>query len=286
MKLKKTLAFLLPAAALLAGVILVAQTDVDPDGDGIPDVFELFFGLTGDAADPAADPDSDGMDNAAEKTVWTDPLNADTDFDGFPDGLDADPVSRAAYLWGDPRFTYGETNAYTRPLWAGNGVALGGSHAEYPGYSHAWVLEPELGCLLMPVDRLVQSNDLWIAVSANADGVMAVDMLDSDLMAVAPAISLASAGDTWFTNRIPLSSYPGARTLSLHVTQGVAHVFASMLYVDTDNNGFDDAQDAQLAGLTGSPLADMTPAPLSGSAPSASTNATLALSPFVWSLGD
>ena len=286
MKLKKTIAFLLPAAAvILAGVILIAQTEADTDGDGIPNVFEIFFGLTGDASAPEADPDNDLMDNAAEKLAWTDPLNADTDFDGFPDGLDTDPVSRAVYLWGDPRFTYGETNAYPRPAWAGHGIALGGSHVEYPGFGHAWVLEPELGYLLMPVDRTSQSNDLWIAVSANADGFMAVDMLDSNLVSVAPSIGLAPAGDTWFTNSIPLSSYPGAHMVSLHVTQGVAHVFASMLYVDMDGNGFDDAQDAQLAGLTGSPLANMVPAPLSGSAPSASTNVPLSQVPFVWRLG-
>jgi hypothetical protein len=285
MKLKKALAYLLPAAVILAGAILVAQTEGDTDGDGIPNVFEIFFGLSGDNAAPEADPDNDLMDNAAEKIAWTDPLNPDTDFDGFPDSLDAAPVSRAVYLWGDPRFTYGEINAYPRPLWAGRGVALGGSHVEYPGYGHAWVLEPELGCLLMPVDRLAQSNDLWIAVAALADGFMAVDMLDSNLVSVAESLALAPAGDTWFTNRIPISAYPEARTLSLHVTQGVAHVFASMLYVDTDNNGFDDDQDAQLLGLTGSPLANMAPAPVSGSAPSASTNVPLSQAPFVWRLG-
>jgi hypothetical protein len=285
MKMKKAIAYLLPSAAILAGVILVAQTDADPDGDGVPNVFEIFFGLSGDAAAPEADPDSDLMDNAAEKTAWTDPLNPDTDFDGWSDSLDADPVSRAIYLWGDPRFTYGEINAYPRPPWARHGAALGGSHVEYPGYGHAWVLEPELGYLLMPVDRLAQSNDLWLAVSALADGFMAVDMLDSNLVSVAPAVGLAPAGDTWFTNRIPLSAYPEARTVSLHVTQGVAHVFASMLYVDTDGNGFDDAQDEQLSGLTGSPLANMAPAPVSGSAPSTSTNVPLSQAPFVWRLG-
>jgi hypothetical protein len=286
MKLNKPAAFILPAAAaILAGLFLIAQADIDPDGDGIPNVFEFFFGIEGDSAAPDADPDQDGSSNLAEKTVWTDPLSPDTDMDGFSDSLDADPVSRALYFWGEPRFTYGETNAYTRPLWAGHGIALGGSHVEYPGFGHAWALEPDLGCLLMPVDRLVLTNDLWVAVSAGVAGFMAVDMLDSNLVSVAPAVGLALAGDTWYTNRIPLSEYPGVQMISLQVTQGVAHVFASMLYVDTDGNGFDDAQDAQLQELTGSPLANMTPAPLSGSAQPASTNAPLSQVPFLWHLG-
>jgi hypothetical protein len=54
MKLKKLL-FIIPLFTLLAAVFLVAQTEIDPDGDGIPDVFEFFFGLEGDSAAPDAD---------------------------------------------------------------------------------------------------------------------------------------------------------------------------------------------------------------------------------------
>jgi len=152
MKLTKTL-FLLTLAALLSGVILVAQNEIDPDGDGIPDVFEFFFGISGDAAAPDADPDMDGSNNFYEKTAWTDPLNPDTDLDGFADNIDAVPISRALWFWGDPRFTYGVTNVYTRPAWACDGVTAGGLHVEYPGFGHAWTLETAGGFLLMPLDR-------------------------------------------------------------------------------------------------------------------------------------
>jgi len=253
MKLTKTL-FLLTLAALLSGVILVAQTDIDTDGDGIPDVFEFFFGISGDAAAPDADPDMDGSNNFYEKTAWTDPLNPDTDLDGFADGLDADPVSRALFFWGDPRFTYGVTNVYTRPAWAGDGVTAGGLHVEYPGFGHAWTLETAGGFLLMPLDRNLISNELWIAVAAVTEGSMAVDMLDSNLVEVSTPVTLAPAGDVWFTNRLPLADFPEAQYISLYVTQGVAHVFASMLYIDTDGDGYDDAQNLQLTNPDSEPV--------------------------------
>lgn len=168
---------LLPAAAIFVGGLLVAQTDSDPDGDGIPDVFDIFFGLAGAAADPAADPDGDGLDNAAEKIVWTDPLNADTDYDGFSDGIDDDPVSRALYFWGDPRFTYGETNAYPRPLWAGYGFTACGAPVDYPGFGRAVTLAPGDG-LFMTVKGSTLTNSLRIATAAFSSGNLLVDLLD------------------------------------------------------------------------------------------------------------
>jgi hypothetical protein len=162
-------------------------------------LLEAFFGVAGDAAAPDADPDMDGSNNFYEKTAWTDPLNPDTDLDGFADGIDAAPLSRALWFWGDPRFTYGVTNAYTRPAWAGDGFASGGSHVEYPGFGHAWTLEAAGGFLLMPLDRNLLSNELWIAVAAVTEGFMAVDLLDANLVEVAPPVPLAPAGDVWFT---------------------------------------------------------------------------------------
>jgi len=284
MKLKKLL-FIVPLFTLLAGAFLIAQTEIDPDGDGIPDVFEVFFGISGDAAALDADPDMDGLNNFYEKTAWTDPLNPDTDLDGFADGIDADPVSRALWFWGDPRFTYGGTNVYTRPAWAGDGIAFGGQHVEYPGFGHAWTLETTGGVLLMPLDRNLISNELWIAVAAVNEGSMVVDMLDSNLVEISTPVTLAPAGDVWFTNRLPLADFPEAQFISLYVTQSVAHVFASMLYVDSDGDGYDDAQALQLASPDAGNLATLLPTPMTSTLLPASTNTALSQAPFVWRMG-
>ena len=66
----------------------------DTDGDGLPDGWEVDNGL--DPLDPSGnngadgDPDEDGLTNAEEFTLGTDPQNADTDGDGLPDGWEVD----------------------------------------------------------------------------------------------------------------------------------------------------------------------------------------------------
>lgn len=62
----------------------------DSDGDGLPDAWEITFGLnpldaTGNNG-ANGNPDNDGLTNAQERAAGTIPLNADTDSDGLPDG--------------------------------------------------------------------------------------------------------------------------------------------------------------------------------------------------------
>jgi hypothetical protein len=55
--------------------------DPDDDNDGMSDVFEITYGLDPfDPLDAALDPDADGLDNAREAYLGSDPLtpNADT----------------------------------------------------------------------------------------------------------------------------------------------------------------------------------------------------------------
>ncbi|MEN9422752.1 MAG: hypothetical protein RL122_135 [Pseudomonadota bacterium] len=61
-----------------------APTDaLDTDGDKIPDYLDK------DSTDgPLADPDKDGVTNADEKTLGTDPKNPDSDGDGLLDGVE------------------------------------------------------------------------------------------------------------------------------------------------------------------------------------------------------
>ncbi len=61
---------------------------VDWDGDGMPDDWEIAYGLNPDFDDSGLDSDGDGLTNLEEYEWETDPLNPDTDGDGIPDGQD------------------------------------------------------------------------------------------------------------------------------------------------------------------------------------------------------
>ncbi|VAW68632.1 Calcium-binding acidic-repeat protein precursor (ARP) [hydrothermal vent metagenome] len=62
-------------------------TDVDTDGDGIQDDWEVDNGLDLlDPSDASTDKDNDGLDNLTEFQLGTDPGNADSDSDGLTDG--------------------------------------------------------------------------------------------------------------------------------------------------------------------------------------------------------
>ncbi len=75
--------------------ILAVPNDLDSDGDGLPDAWELANNLdpTDDGSESAAngpggDPDDDGLTNEQELALGADPWNPDTDGDGLPDGVE------------------------------------------------------------------------------------------------------------------------------------------------------------------------------------------------------
>jgi len=58
----------------------------DEDGDGITDTLAEFYGLT--EVSPAADTDGDGLTNAEEIALGSDPTAADSDGDSIPDSVE------------------------------------------------------------------------------------------------------------------------------------------------------------------------------------------------------
>jgi hypothetical protein len=71
---------------------LIAASNIDTDGDGLPDVWEIANGLNPlSAADVNDDPDNDDLTNLQEHQLGTDPNKTDTDSDGLPDGIDPNP---------------------------------------------------------------------------------------------------------------------------------------------------------------------------------------------------
>ncbi|MDD5454400.1 MAG: hypothetical protein PHW62_02730, partial [Candidatus Ratteibacteria bacterium] len=63
----------------------------DSDGDGMPDEWEIFYGLNPNNPDDADDDtDDDGLNNLEEYQQGTNPTNSDTDGDDMPDGWEVD----------------------------------------------------------------------------------------------------------------------------------------------------------------------------------------------------
>jgi len=79
----------------------------DGNSDGRPDWWDHRY-LRGGGYYPNNDDDGDGMTNAQELAMRTDPHNRDTDGDGFWDGADFDPLDPTVTL-GPP--TPGDTTA-------------------------------------------------------------------------------------------------------------------------------------------------------------------------------
>ncbi|NPA75931.1 MAG: hypothetical protein GXO25_07640 [Euryarchaeota archaeon] len=68
---------------------IIDKNDPDDDNDGMPDWWEIKYGLNPDnPADRNEDPDHDGLTNYQEYLNGTDPHNWDTDGDGLSDGYE------------------------------------------------------------------------------------------------------------------------------------------------------------------------------------------------------
>ncbi|MHC4676721.1 MAG: hypothetical protein ACYTBZ_29910, partial [Planctomycetota bacterium] len=69
----------------------VYESGHDSDYDGMPDEWEIKYGLDpADSDDAALDADSDGLKNLKEYWAGTDPTDSDSDNDGMPDGWEVD----------------------------------------------------------------------------------------------------------------------------------------------------------------------------------------------------
>lgn len=112
-----------------AATLTVTTLDLDSDDDGMPDSYEIEFGLDpSDPGDAESDSDGDGLSALREYQLSTDPLSADSDADGITDGWEVffglDPTTDDSGFDADGD---GATNLQefvngTQPSWPDNPV--------------------------------------------------------------------------------------------------------------------------------------------------------------------
>jgi len=111
------------ASSISDGMVIKISPDIDTDGDGFTDSWEITYGTDpNDAADPVAteDVDGDGLDWTEEFTNLTSPLDPDTDNDAVNDG---DEVANGT----NPAVNSGPVTASA----AGPGVDYGTAYYEF-----------------------------------------------------------------------------------------------------------------------------------------------------------
>ena len=170
-----------------------ANNDIDGDGcedpqdsdqDGLPDLWEVGFGLNpADPSDATADGDNDGLNNLQEFATMTSPISADTDMDMVNDGNDACPLTPGTGVDGCP------TGSVNLPptcdiffsIEADGLVAQG--DAALPG-----ILPGQLGLTI----ELPEGNYYIIAVCSDPEGDSVTVTLNNDV--VTTGVASATAG--------------------------------------------------------------------------------------------
>jgi uncharacterized protein (DUF1800 family) len=91
--------------------VQIVDTTLDADGSGLPDWFEVKYGLEpGSPALTATDSDGDGLSNLQEFQRGSDPRNPDTDGDGLMDGEESAANALTADSDGDGLSDYAEVH--------------------------------------------------------------------------------------------------------------------------------------------------------------------------------
>lgn len=226
----------------------------DFDGDNQDDAWETFFGLdTNNAADGALNYDADQLVNSNEAALWTDPLEADTDRDGFDDDADSNALSRVFIAWGEAAYTVSNDYFYTGPTWWAGSWRSDGAWTTNPvGWQASALLSNGVGSLVIEVDRLLLTNDAVLDMDfrGGSNAILTVSLDDSNAVAVVTNLFgnlILAPDEEGQTNLvIPFATHATAARIRLQRGTGEVVVYGNLLYVDQDGDGLDEDQEAQV----------------------------------------
>ena len=136
------------------------EAAMDFDGNGLVDSWERsHFGSAGH--DPKADDDGDGLTNAQEYALGTDPNNPDCDNDGVPDGQDGWPFNKVISTPAVPNFPYAALDISSTKIWGTNNSAEG--VIDFP-----WDPVPQI---------ILLNGNIFLPVTYNDNGKILGDVL-------------------------------------------------------------------------------------------------------------
>lgn len=223
----------------------------DTDKDGMPDVWEDLHDLDKySAADAALDDDMDGLSNVREYLAGTLPTNPDTDGDLAKDGLEVECGSDPLLATSLP------------PFYRGLPLGAAGEDLNGNGMSDAWELW--IGNFGLNAAQDDDGDGMSNAAEAMA-GTNPFDKnsrLWGDVIRGASDLTLRWPVIPWKRHRVQHSTDLSAWTLadgsptvvgaeyrqSFPVTTGRAFYRASVLDLDTDNDGVSDWTEANVLG--------------------------------------
>lgn len=216
------------ADAILGRSILHAP--VDTDGDGLPDVLEPLLGLNpsltnspgSEFPDGDRDFDGDGLSNARELQLGTDPLRRDTDGDGWADEAELTVGSSPLDANSKPSLTVVSAPrvALVLPANQGSGGFINNTVIAAPRVS--LVLPANQGTAGLSNNTVVAAPPLALLLPANQGGTG----VTNHTVIAAPTIALllpADQGANGLTNNTVVARPPVALVLPANQSGGVTN---------------------------------------------------------------
>lgn len=198
------------------------------------------------AANPTADTDGDGLSNALEQSIGTDPCNRDTDGDGVSDGFEytsAQDLNNTVLFGSGPLLPYPAKRPYPNPLFPDAGVDYDGDGLTQADEYELWMYTTGGHFPLNYSDgKQVSAVDTYNAtLDQNGDGVLQDGERDADR----DGLSNWDESHGRMTPEWWAATYSGSNGGQKETPYPITFAGTSMTNPDSDGDGIPDGADDQ-----------------------------------------